>query len=99
MAFIIILIVVALVICRYQMKRGWLGGTRGRGSQGWSIRFIRPGAQAAAAAAPVTRADLDLYFAYLHRLDALGASASPGGRITYNVNNGVQVVAPPPPSL
>ena len=43
-----------------------------------------------------SRADLDLYFAYLQRLDSLG------GRITYNVNNGVQVVAaaapnPPPP--
>ena len=38
--------------------------------------------------APLTsRADLDLYFAYLQRLDSLG------GRITYNVNNGVQVVA------
>ena len=68
-------------------------GTRGGGArgQGWSIRFGRLGA----GQAPVTRADLDLYFAYLHRLDSLGNGT--GGRITYNVNNGVQVVAPPPP--
>jgi len=81
LAFLIILLVVTVVICRYYAKR-----------RGGVWRFGRGGG----GGGPLTRADLDLYFAYLQRLDSLG------GRITYNVNNGVQVVAaaapnPPPP--
>jgi len=75
------------------------------GNNGWSIRFSRHRAPQA----ELTRADLDLYFAYLQRVDSLAAAAGGDGRgvagrfnaITYNVNNGVQVlatgaVAPPP---
>jgi hypothetical protein len=57
------------------------GGTRGQNPRG-----------AGRAHPPITLHDLDVYFASLRRVDSRHSL----GGITYNINNGVQIVGAPP---
>ena len=88
MAFIGILLIVAFAICRLQVKRGWAL----RRSGGWGLRLDRH-PRVSTRHLRVTRADLDLYFAYLQRVDSL---AERFNGINYN-DNGVQIIGAPPP--
>ncbi len=98
-AFLILLLLVTMAVCRLHAKRGWSwryglgqGGARGENPRGGGR-----------AHPPITLHDLDVYFASLRRVDSRHSLAGAGHGITYNINNGVQIVGapslPPPYSV
>ncbi len=74
---------VTLAVCRLQAKRGWSW----RYTLGQGQAQPRGGGRSHP---PITLQDLDVYFASLRRVDSRHS-------ITYNINNGVQIVGAPPP--
>jgi len=82
-AFLILLLLVTLAVCRLQAKRGWSW----RYTLGQGQPQPRGGGRSHP---PITLQDLDVYFASLRRVDSRHS-------ITYNINNGVQIVGAPPP--
>lgn len=92
-AFLILLLLVTLAVCRLQVKRGWSWRyTFGGSSQGGPHVSNTRGA--GRAHPPITLHDLDVYFASLRRVDSRHSLVGHG--ITYNINNGVQIVGGPP---
>ena len=97
-AFLLLLFLVTMAVCRLHAKRGWswryaLGQTGPNGQNPRGAGRAHP---------PITLHDLDIYFASLRRVDSRHSLAGGVGHgITYNINNGVQIVGgglplPPP---